>query len=142
MNEIIIDILAIAAIILIIVAASAFAKKKKRERSDTSRSVTIPQSNTNEFAEISQSQRNVRDVYASLLYYVYLDGGKYGPFSLEQLKTYPLLEDTLVTTNTLNGIWYEAKYYECFDDLFHKNLPFRIDADGVIVRTEEHELSD
>ena len=75
--------------------------------------------------------KNPKTVYA-----VYLDGNIYGPFSYEQLKSYPLLEDTLITTNTLNGSWYEAMYFECLDDLFRPNLPFRIDADGVIIRTE------
>lgn len=81
-------------------------------------------------------QQGNSDVYSSLLYYVCLDDNTYGPFSLEQLKTYPLLEDTLITTNTLNGSWFEAKYFECLDELFHPNLPFRIDADGVIIRSE------
>lgn len=84
----------------------------------------------------SSSQNRSQNVYSSLLYYVYLDDNTYGPFSLEQLKTYPLLEDTLITTNTLNGSWFEAKYFECLDELFHPNLPFRIDADGVIIRSE------
>ncbi len=74
------------------------------------------------------------DLYSTLQYYVILDKKIYGPLSLEQLKTYPLLEDTLITTNTLNGSWFEAKYFECLDELFHPNLPFRIDADGVIIR--------
>jgi hypothetical protein len=84
----------------------------------------------------SSSQDRTSNAYSSLLYYVYLDDNTYGPFSLEQLKTYPLLEDTLITTNTLNGSWFEAKYFECLDELFRPNLPFRIDADGVILRSE------
>lgn len=82
------------------------------------------------------SQHNSSDAYASLLYYVSFEGSTFGPFTLDQLKTYPLLEDTLITTNTLNGTWYEAKYFECLDDLFRPNLPFIIDVDGTIIRLD------
>ena len=47
---------------------------------------------------------------------------------------YPLLEDTLITTNTLGGEWYEAKYFECFDEMFNPHLGFRIAEDGTIIR--------
>lgn len=91
----------------------------------------------------SNSNHGRIDVYSTLLYYVFFEGNTYGPFSLEQLKTYPLLEDTLITTNTLNGTWYEAKYFECLDDLFKSNevLPFTIDADGTIIRVEQNGVS-
>jgi hypothetical protein len=58
----------------------------------------------------------------------------YGPFSLSELKTYPILEDTLITTDTLNGEWYEAKYFECFDDVLSMKQNFRINEFGEIVR--------
>lgn len=62
------------------------------------------------------------------------EGCVYGPFLLSEIKEYPLLEDTLITTNTLGGDWYEAKYFECFDDMFNSNLEFRIAEDGTIIR--------
>lgn len=76
------------------------------------------------------------DVFSSpyLQFFVNFEGCVYGPFSLSEIKEYPLLEDTLITTNTLGGDWYEAKYFECFDDMFNSNLEFRIAEDGTIIR--------
>ncbi len=84
----------------------------------------------------SQSNENSGDVFSSpgLMFYIYLDNTVFGPFSLEEIKEYPLLEDTLITTNTLGGEWYEAKYFECFDDMFNPHLGFRIADDGTIIR--------
>lgn len=76
------------------------------------------------------------DVFSSpnLQFYVKLEETVYGPFLLVEIKEYPLLEDTLITTNTLNGEWYEAKYFECFDEMFNPCLGFRIAEDGTIIR--------
>lgn len=145
----------IFAVVLFIVIISALAKKKNlnhhnsidsnemgrelvSERSqETTRHIPPTRHSTTNRKEVnSVSHEENQDVYSSLLYYVHLDGSTFGPFSLDQLKTYPLLEDTLITTNTLNGTWYEAKYFECLDELFRPNLPFRIDADGTIIRTD------
>lgn len=142
------------AVVLLIVISSALAKRKKlngdnsfvsdelnresidqRPRETTRKTPPARRSTTKRKSDNRASDTENRDVYSSLLYYVHMDGVNYGPFSLEQLKTYPLLEDTLITTNTLNGTWYEAKYFECLDDLFRPNLPFRIDADGTIIRS-------
>lgn len=84
----------------------------------------------------SHKNENYGDVFLSqnLLFYVNLENTTYGPFTLEEIKEYPLLEDTLITTNTLGGDWYEAKYFECFDDMFNSNLGFRIAEDGTIIR--------
>lgn len=88
----------------------------------------------------SDSSQEKIDIYSTIMYYLNLDGETYGPFCLSELKTYPLHEDTLITTNTLNGKWYEAKYFECLDELFRPILPFKIDTDGVIIR-ENDEVS-
>lgn len=76
------------------------------------------------------------DVFSSpdLQFYVNCEEIVYGPFSLVEIKEYPLLEETLITTNTLNGDWYEAKYFECFDEMFNPHLGFRIAEDGTIIR--------
>lgn len=67
-------------------------------------------------------------------YYVKMDEDVFGPFSLAEIRQYPLLEDTLVTTNTLNGEFYEAKYFECFDDIIQSAEPeFKIADDGTII---------
>lgn len=135
----------IIGVVLLIVIFSALTKKKElnqeNQREHPSSSDRIAEQNnsyTIQERNSTTSRNVVNDVYSSLLYYVNLDNNFYGPFTLEQLKTYPLLEETLITTNTLNGSWYEAKYFECLDDLFHPNLPFRIDADGVIIRFDDN----
>lgn len=138
-------IVAVFAAVFLIVIISALAKKKRLNQDERSEIHHIPRVEESprvveqsHSTPIQEESRNVgTDIYSTLLYYVYLDGNTYGPYSLAQLKTYPLLEDTLITTNTLNGTWYEAKYFECLDDLFRPNLPFRIDADGVIIRMAE-----
>lgn len=152
-------VIGVAIVVLLIVIIAALSKKKKinhyhyfdddeldrierelDEDSDSSSPSIPPQHSQtrNQYTWNGEgiSQNSGQEVYSSLLYYVYLDGNTYGPFSLNQLKSYPLLEDTLITTNTLNGSWYEAKYFECLDDLFRQNLPFRIDVDGVIIRAD------
>lgn len=51
------------------------------------------------------------------LFYILFEGQIFGPFTLDKLREYPLLEDTMVTTNTLRGEWHEAREFECLDDL-------------------------
>lgn len=134
-------------VILVIVVIAAGAKKKKLNsielnpinvsQIEESQQISSAQRSSGQRQNpASNSRREQMNVYSSLLYYVSFEGGIYGPFDLNQLRTFPLLEDTLVTTNTLNGTWYEARYFECLDDIFDKteNLSFRIDPDGVIVR--------
>lgn len=68
-------------------------------------------------------------------YYINFEGDVYGPFTLTELKSdYPILEDTLITTDTLNGEWYEAQCFECFDDLLDVGRDFKINEFGEIVR--------
>jgi hypothetical protein len=84
--------------------------------------INIPEDNfyTNEFGEIV---RGTTDVV-------------YGPFTLSELKNdYPILKDTLITTNSLNGEWYEAQCFECFDELFNVQQGFRINEFGEILRS-------
>lgn len=69
-----------------------------------------------------------------LQFYVNFEDTVFGPFSLSEIKEYPLLEDTMITTNTLGGEWYEAKYFECFDEMFNHLSGFRIAEDGTIIR--------
>lgn len=146
-EEVLTGIIIAFVVALLIVAIAAKAKKKKLNATEQSEEdfvsheesprIETQQGRSQQVKPPTGSQHNSSDIYAQLLYYVFLDGITYGPFSLEQLKSYPLLEDTLITTNTLNDSWYEAKYFECLDDLFRPNLPFRIDADGTIIRLEQ-----
>jgi len=70
-----------------------------------------------------------------LKYYIKQDDVAGGPFTLSELKEYPILEDTLITTDTLDD-WYEACCFECLDDLFNARKGFRISTDGTIIRIE------
>ncbi len=80
-------------------------------------------------------QSNVSDNNV-MHYYIYLDNEVFGPFSLQELKNdYPIMEDTLITVDTLNGEWFEANCFECFDELFNRNQGFYINEFGEIVKT-------
>ena len=57
-------------------------------------------------------------IYEGDLYYIYLNDIIYGPYLLEQMQDFPLLPDTLITTNRLNGEWYEAKDFAYFAHKF------------------------
>jgi hypothetical protein len=151
MDDVAIIVLVVLAFILVIVIIAASAKKKKLNNAGSNltnvalneESQQITSSERRETPQQSlplSPNREGIDLYSTLLYYVYFEGATYGPFDLNQLKSYPLLEDTLITTNTLNGTWYEAKYFECLDDLFMSNekLPFTIDSDGTIIRLEQN----
>jgi hypothetical protein len=82
------------------------------------------------------AQNNVFDD-DEINYYVYLDDEVFGPFSLQELKNnYPIMKDTLITADVLNGEWYEAKYFECFDELFDLDQSFYINEFGEIIKTK------
>jgi len=61
-------------------------------------------------------------MYDGDLYYIYLNDVIYGPYLLEQMQDLSLLPDTLITTNRLNGEWYEAKDFGCFANKFIAGL--------------------
>jgi hypothetical protein len=68
-------------------------------------------------------------------FFIYHQNEVKGPYNLQQLKRqFTITEDTQITTDTLNGEWYEAKYYECFDDLFNKDKDFYINEFGEIIK--------
>lgn len=56
--------------------------------------------------------------FGSLEYYVYFERQVFGPYDLAGIRELPLLPDTLITTNTLNNVWFHAQAFECFDDKF------------------------
>lgn len=85
--------------------------------------ICIPQEifKTNEFGEIVRNSESER----------------FGPFSLSELKKdygEYLTEDTMITTDTLNGEYYEARCFECFDELFSSQWNFKINEFGEIIR--------
>lgn len=81
-----------------------------------------------------ESGQFITDAFTGIAYYVFMEGDVFGPFTLDEIRQYPLLEDTKITTNTLGGEWYDAKYFECFADMFVNQTAFRILEDGTIVR--------
>lgn len=56
--------------------------------------------------------------FEALEYYVYFEKQVFGPYYLSEVRQLPLLPDTLITTNTLNNVWFHAQAFECFDDKF------------------------
>jgi hypothetical protein len=92
-----------------------------------------------EDANASSSDSNggtVSHEHPEMHYFICLDNEVFGPFTLLDLKTtYQPMKDTLITTDTLNGEWYEAQCFECFDELFNAQQGFRINEYGEIVRT-------
>lgn len=51
-----------------------------------------------------------------LRFFVKMDGQQYGPYSLDDIRKLPLLDDTLVTADSLNGEWHYAKDFD-FEDI-------------------------
>jgi hypothetical protein len=119
-------------IIGIIIALCLKNKKNANETQSITQNVTTAEiQGRQEKSSVSESKVNAD----TQKYYIYLENEVYGPFTLSSLKTdYPILKDTLITTDTLNGEWYEAQYFECFDELFNAQQGFRINEFGEIVR--------
>lgn len=80
--------------------------------------------NSNQLLTLPQTQPEALpdnreiSVYNDDLYYIYLNEIVYGPYRLDQMVDLPLLPDTMVTTNRLNGEWYEARNFGCFAHKF------------------------
>jgi hypothetical protein len=75
-------------------------------------------------------------------FYINLDNEVFGPFSQSELMNdygKYLTKDILITTDTLNGEWYEAKCFECFDDLFETQQEFSINPFGEIIRHDTYD---
>ncbi len=72
---------------------------------------------------------------SDLSFFIKLDNEIWGPFTLLEIKNnYPILKTTFITTNSLNGEWYEARCFECFDELFDSEQDYYINEFGEIVR--------
>jgi len=70
-----------------------------------------------------------------LQFFIYDDNEVKGPFSLSELKMYFIISpETQITTDTLNGEWYDAKHFEYFDDFINKDDGFSINEFGEIKR--------
>jgi len=56
-------------------------------------------------------------------YYIYMDGQTFGPYSFIQMTQMPILEDTLVCTDSEDSGWKEAREYTEFLHLFNLSEP-------------------
>lgn len=52
-------------------------------------------------------------------FYVQMEGQSYGPYSVKELMELPLLDDTLITEESMNGEWLPAKKFD-FEDMLKK----------------------
>ena len=56
-------------------------------------------------------------------YFIHMDGQTFGPYSFIQMTQMPILEDTLVCTDSEDGGWKEAREYTEFLHLFNLSEP-------------------
>lgn len=66
-------------------------------------------------------------------FYVQMDGATYGPYSAKEILGLGLLDDTLVTEESLNGEWLPARRFD-FQDMYLKESGTVINEDGSISR--------
>ena len=62
-------------------------------------------------------------------FYVQMDGETYGPYSAKEIKELPLMDDILVTEESMNGEWLPAGRFD-FDDMVTKELSVFVHEDG------------
>ena len=66
-----------------------------------------------------------------------MDGSIYGPYTAKEILDLDLLDDILVTEESMNGQWLPAKEFD-FHDMFLKES-IRINEDGTITRGDKGE---
>lgn len=66
-------------------------------------------------------------------YYIYMDGQTFGPYSFIQMTQMPILEDTLVCTDSEDGGWKEAREYTEFLHLFNLSEPPAVEPQPSLV---------
>lgn len=52
-------------------------------------------------------------------FYVQMEGQSYGPYTVKELMELPLLDDTLLTEESMNGEWLPARRFD-FEDMLKK----------------------
>ena len=67
-------------------------------------------------------------------FYVQMDGETFGPYSAREVRDLPLMDDILVTEESMNE-WLPACRFD-FDDMVRKELGSYINEDGTINRPE------
>lgn len=54
-------------------------------------------------------------------FYVQMEGQSYGPYTVKELMELPLLDDTLLTEESMNGEWLPARRFD-FEDMLKKRM--------------------
>lgn len=74
-------------------------------------------------------------------YFINMDGQTFGPYSFIQITQMPILEDTLICTDSEDGGWKEAREYTEFLHLFHLSEPPAVEPqqDPVITVSVTHQ---
>ena len=66
-------------------------------------------------------------------FYVKMDGETFGPYSAKEVRDLQLMDDILVTEESMNGDWLPAREFD-FEDMARKELETLINDDGTISR--------
>lgn len=66
-------------------------------------------------------------------FYVKMDGETFGPYSAKEVRDLQLIDDVLVTEESMDGAWLPAGDFD-FDDMVAKELGASVNEDGTITR--------
>lgn len=66
-------------------------------------------------------------------FYVQMDGDTFGPYSAKEVRDLQLMDDILVTEESMNGEWLPAGRFD-FNDMVKKEFAAQINEDGTINR--------
>lgn len=67
-------------------------------------------------------------------FYVQMDGDTFGPYSAKEILALDLMDDILVTEESMNGTWLPARRFD-FQDMYMKESGTVINDDGSISRS-------
>lgn len=66
-------------------------------------------------------------------FYIKMDGETFGPYSAKEVRDLQLMDDILVTEESMDGAWLPAGDFD-FDDMVAKELGASVNEDGTITR--------
>ena len=66
-------------------------------------------------------------------FYVKIDDDTFGPYTAKEILVLELLDDVMVTEESMNGEWLPAKDFD-FEDMYRKEVSAYINEDGTINR--------
>ena len=68
---------------------------------------------------VRKTNVNIKHMSEIYKFYVQMEGVTYGPYSAKAIKELDLLDDILVTEESMNGQWLPASKFD-FDDMIRK----------------------